>query len=336
MLLRVFSWLIIGSQEFHNDLLTIWPERTYHLLAMLALEDFLTAAHSETVKVYPGHLGIGKVANLTPEQREVEARTVWDLENDTVGYLARYEAANGNYLGADNAKELFPLYSATERTRRRFVEAVHYASGALVKEIWLHKLAQPPKSFNEYVLFTAGGPGAGKTAAIECQPACRALVARAYIVHDTMLAELERGRAKIDQVLDSQRFAVVLYVYRPVESAMVGVIDRARQTGRIVTLADVARKHYESQETFIALAEAYRSTPTASFRVIDNSGPLGTAHEIPLAIFKERRVADWQTISRRAMETLDDEYRNRLGTDRELSASLYFNLRDEGIDFSKL
>lgn len=302
---------------------------------MFLLEDFLTAAHTVATKVYPGRLAIGKADHLTLAQRETEARSVWDLENNTAAYLARYEAANGNYLGADNAKELFPLYAATERTRRQFVEAVHYSSGALVKEIWQHKLAQPPATLDEYVLFTAGGPGAGKTAAIESQPACRALVARAYIVHDTMLAELERGRAKLTEVWRSGRRAVVLYIYRPVENAMVGVIDRAKQTGRIVALTDVAHKHYESQETFIALAQEYQNTPAASFRVIDNSGPLGTAHEIPLNAFKERRVSDWQTISRRAMETLDEEYQKRLGTERELSTSLYFNLRDEGIDFSQ-
>ena len=302
---------------------------------MSNLETFLAASLDNSVKTYPGFLGVGKCPGLTAEQRAVEARSVHALESDLAGFRARYEAANGNYLGADSAKELFPLYTAGPKTRRWYVEAVHYASGALVKEIWQRKLARTPVNPNEYVLFTAGGPGAGKTAAIESQPACCELVSRAYIVHDTMLAEFGRGVAKIAEVIASGRRAVVIYVYRPVENAMVGVIDRAKQTGRIVKLADVARKHYESQETLITLAEHYATSPDARFVVIDNSGALGAAREIALADFKERRVSDWQTISRRAMETLDEEFQNRLGTEREITASLYLNLRDEGIDLSK-
>ena len=299
---------------------------------MLHLANFIAAALNPAEKVYPGFLGVGKKPHLNAEERDVEARSVFALESDLHGYRQRYEQFNGNYLGADEAKELFPLYAENERTRRRYVEAVHYASGALVKEIWQRKLAQPPYTPDEYVLFTAGGPGAGKTAAIESQPACRALVKNAYVVHDTMLAEFERGVAKIAEVISSGRRVVVIYVYRPVENAMVGVIDRAKRTGRIVTLSDVAHKHYESQETLIALAAHYQTSQIVRFMVIDNSGALGTAHEIPLTLFKEQRLTDWQTISRRAMSTLDEEYQKRLGTEREMSVSLYFNLRDIGLD----
>lgn len=298
------------------------------------LESFIAASLDTVVRVYSGRLGVGKCPGLNAEQREVEARTVHSLENNLEGYIQRYEAENGNYLGADNAKELFPLYTAGPKTRRWYVEAVHYSSGALVKEIWQRKLAQAPATPDEYVLFTAGGPGAGKTAAIESQPACRELVRNAYVVHDTMLAEFERGVAKLAEVIASGRRVVVIYVYRPVENAMVGVIDRAKQTGRIVALKDVARKHFESQETLIQLAEHYETSPLTRFLVLDNSGPLGTAQEIPLAQFKDRRIKDWQTISRRAMETLDEEFQRRLGTEQEITASLYLNLRDEGIDLS--
>lgn len=301
---------------------------------MMQLDYFLAVSRDHTVTAYPGRLRVGKHPDLTPAQREVEARTAFALETDLEGYLRRYEAANGNYLGADNAKDLFPLYAATDRTRREFVEAVHYASGALVKELWQRRLAQAARP-GEYVLFTAGGPGAGKTSAIESQPSCRELVARAHLVHDTMLAEFDRGVAKIEGVRRTGRNVVVIYVYRPVEQAMVGVIDRARHTGRIVTLPDVARKHFESQETLIALEEHYEKAPRVRFMVIDNSGPLGTAHEVSLAAFKEQRIGDWYTISHRAMETLDLEYQKRLGTEHEMSVSLYINLRDEGIDLSK-
>jgi hypothetical protein len=300
------------------------------------LESFLAASLDAAVRVYPGRLGVGKCPGLTAEQREVEARSVFELESDLEGFISRYEAANGNYLGADEAKELFSLYTAGPKTRRWYVEAVHYSSGALVKEIWQRKLAAKPAAPDEYVLFTAGGPGAGKTAAIESQHACCELVNNAYIVHDTMLAELDRGVAKIAEVLASERGVTVIYVYRPVENAMVGVIDRARATGRIVTLEDVARKHYESQETLIALAEHYQTSPLVHFTVIDNSGPLGSAREIPLGQFREQRIKDWQTISRRAMETLDEEFQKRLGTETEITASLYLNLRDEGIDLNTL
>jgi hypothetical protein len=298
------------------------------------LESFIAASLDTSARVYPGCLGVGKCPGLTAEQRNVEARSVFEMESDLEGFISRYEAANGNYLGADSAKELFSLYTAGPKTRRWYVEAVHYSSGALIKEIWQRKLAQPPAAPDEYVLFTAGGPGAGKTAAIESQPACRELVKNAFVVHDTMLAEFERGVAKFAEVLASGRRIAAIYVYRPVENAMVGVIDRAKRTGRIVTLDDVAHKHYESQETFIQLAEHYQTSEHTRFIVIDNSGPLGSAQEMPLARFKEQRVTDWQTISRRALETLDAEYQKRLGTEQEITASLYINLRDEGIDLS--
>lgn len=296
------------------------------------LKLFLAAALDEAAACYPGALCVHKCPGLDRERRAAEARAVHALENDLKGFTDRYESLNGNYLGADEAKELFDEYACSYETRKMLVHAVHYPSGALVKAIWDRRLAEPRAAADEFVMFTAGGPGSGKTTAIEVVPETNRLRASAFIVHDTMFAELERSERKIQDVLQHGRRAVVVYVYRPVEKAMVGVIERARQTGRIVTLRDVAEKHYECQETILALFEKYGPGSGVEFIVLDNSGEVGEALRIPLERLRGDLYREREATLRCATEALDEEFVERAGTPDEMNVNLFIAIRDTGVD----
>lgn len=155
------------------------------------------------------------------------------LQNNLEGAITDYRRRNCKLLDTDQARYLSTVWSISKRGRAVFSAAVHNPSSALVKELYKRALAMED---GRIVVFTAGGGGSGKSVA------GRALVTplmdEARVVYDTTFSNFESAVKKIDQALQHGTIVVVVFVYRPFESA------ENVQSTELLTVAELYRSQY--------------------------------------------------------------------------------------------
>ena len=190
------------------------------------------------------------------------ARKVAEHFNDSVREYGELEGAEGGrVLDTDLARELSPEY----RANRSRANDVHHAASAFIDKLYDLLLGQRGSG----VFFTAGGSGAGKSAAKG------GAKGNFDIVYDTTMSKLDGATSKIEKALKSGREVHVSYVYRdPVEALINGVIPRAERSGRTVPISFHAESHAGARDTIEKLVEKYKDNPKVKFDFIDNSrGP---------------------------------------------------------------
>jgi hypothetical protein len=193
-------------------------------------------------------------------------------------------------ISADEAKELFPAFATDNRSRSRYSESVHEASLLLTDLLWQRALQQPLTPPRTLVLFSGGGVASGKTYALTHSLAVRSLMAQTQLVQDSTMSNRDRAQSRIDQVLQSGRTVQVIYVFTPIEQAVRWLVDRGMQAGRSVASAAVARSHWQSQETVLALADLYRHQPGVRFGLLVN-GPASDGRLRPIEDLRALRAA---------------------------------------------
>jgi ADP-Ribosyltransferase in polyvalent proteins/Zeta toxin len=230
----------------------------------------------------------------------LNARVKKDFAGVVAEYAALPDSNGGQIINTDIARELSPEYRA-DRTRSA---EVHDAASALMTRLYADKLAQPvPKGEDPYVLFTAGGTGAGKSSALELMPA---VGSKANIIFDGTMSKLKGATEKIEQALAAGRNVHYLYVYRdPVEALKNGALPRAMNSGRTAPLDVLQASHVGSREVVEKLIEKYKDDPRVQFTVVDNSKGKGNATVTALANIP--KVSD-NGLSEKLNETLDQEY----------------------------
>jgi zeta toxin len=290
----------------------------YALALALLLASFGPAQADDAV--YPGRLGIAKAKNLSPRQREVEAKFAAYLESHTDEAIARYREKYGKEINTDNARELSVDYApggmdaedaATRAARAQFSAAVHEPSSALAKEIYRRELQKTPKaSERNQVVFTGGGAGAGKTTSIHQVAALERAVDASQIVVDTTLSSLRSSMERIKQALDAGKEVSIIYVYRdPIESFVGGVLPRAERNGRTLPLDAYIETHLGAPEVLLKVAETFKDDKRVEIAVIDNSRGRGGAALSDLNFV--RRVAGKYTreeLKTKLARALEDAY----------------------------
>jgi hypothetical protein len=297
---------------------------------------FAAVLGAEHALKYPGKLGIEKAANLSPEQREVEARFAAYLETNTDEAIRRYIEKFGNEINADNVRELSPDYApggidaadrASVAARTRWGEAVHEPASALAREIYrraLRKDTAPDR--RKQVVFTAGGAGVGKTTSIRKLADLSHAVEAAEIVYDTTLSSLGSATERIAQALEAGRMVSIVFVYRdPVDSLVEGVLPRARMMGRTVPLEIILSTHLRAPETILKIAGTYKNDPRVAIAVIDNRDGTGGATVADLG-FVERMASKYTRESLKAalLSALEDAYeKGKTGGKNSISETVY-------------
>ncbi len=193
-------------------------------------------------------------------------------------------------ISADEAKELFPVYARDNRSRSLHSESVHPASLLLTDLLWQRALAQPLRPERSLVLFSGGGVASGKTYALSHSAAARSLMARTEIVQDSTMSDQRQAQGRIDLALARGRTVQVLYVFTPIEQAVRWLVERGIQAGRSVAVAAVARSHWQSQATVLALAEHYRDQPGVRIGLLVN-GPGADGRLRPIEELRALRAA---------------------------------------------
>jgi len=238
---------------------------------------------------------LARQASVTPakaaeaaKENPIEAAYFDRLRNDFESLKQEYSALpstnNGQILNTDNARELSPQYRA-DRTKSA---DVHEPSSALVKQIYVERLAQDtPMGKERVVLFTAGGTGAGKTTALDAAAKVNTKIQNSEIIYDTNMNTFGSSDQKIKQALDSGRDVQIMYTYRdPVEALENGALKRASRmeaelgTGRTVPINEHLKTHIGARKTMEELQKKYGNDPRFNLMVIDNSRGPGKAKVI--------------------------------------------------------
>jgi Peptidase family M48 len=206
-----------------------------------------------------------------PEDVGVRARLELDDPERLTMLVQRYNARPnvGNVVSPDEAKELFAPYAESPMGRVTFNEAVTEPATRVADEVYQRRLAEPP-GFPGRVVITSGGPGSGKTTIGTQTETARS----ADIVYDSTEADPADAEAHIVQALDSGRDVARVYVYRdPVDAWLEGVLPRADETGRPVSIEEHVLSHGDALRTAVDLGARYADNPRVSFEVIDNTRP---------------------------------------------------------------
>ncbi len=73
----------------------------------------------------------------------------------------------------------------------------------------------------------------------------------------------------------------IVYVYRDLELALYGAVQRKREVGRGVPLAELPRNHRAVQQTILDLTTLYQTDSSVSFLYLHNLGIAGVEAETP-------------------------------------------------------
>lgn len=220
---------------------------------------------------------IPKNPKLSPAEQDVEGRAADQVLADPQKAIADYRNVpgtdNGRIISADNARELFPDYNASDDTRSANSAAVQEPASYLTKQVYADALSQPVKDDKDAtVFFSAGGTGAGKTTALSQVPDVQQMMDRADLVYDGTMSNFNSAKDRIDAALDSGRNVNIGYINRdPVDSFTNGALPRAVETGRTVPLDAHISAHIGAAKTIQELQEAYKDDPRVNIEVINNS-----------------------------------------------------------------
>jgi len=265
-------------------------------LILLSLSLSLAKAAQEN-GFYPGKLRIAKANDLSPEEREVEARFAEYLETHTDEAIARYTAKYGKEIDTDNARELSKDYApggpeaddpATVAARTKWSAAVQEPASALAKEIYRRALLKAPgPKQRRQVVFTAGGAGVGKTTSIQQVSGLAGALDSAEMIYDTTLSNFRSAMDRIKQALDAGRTVSIVFVYRdPIDSFVGGVLPRAERMGRTLPLEVFLDTHIGAAEVLEKIAQTYKGDDRVAIAVIDNSRGKGNAAPSNIAFVK--------------------------------------------------
>jgi len=307
------------------------PRSRPHPPSTAQLAVFRRAALDVTIDEYPGALKIKKARQLTGAQREIEARFAAQIEADPEYFIEKYRCDYGKLLNTDNGRELSSDYSGSKKTRSENAAAVQEPASAVVKEVWRRMLAEEDPAGTDTVLFLAGGGGSGKTRATEA-PGVNEYKDQAQIIFDTTMASTDSSIRKVEEALSAGKRVAIIYIHRPIEQAIKGVVERTVKEGRVVPIDVLAHDHFNAQQTIIALEKHYRTNEAVFIRVLDNSLEGQPAQPVSVDFIKHNRYADFAGLRTRIEEVIKNEYKSRKDSKDPLPEYAYKAFFGQAVD----
>lgn len=230
-------------------------------------------------------------AKPDPKFSRAQRRT-WEkmralLENEAEAdrqYNALPDSEGGRIISTDFARFLDARY-AKDPGRGKLRDIVpgwdlawRYAQERFAREL-------RDRGNRERVRFMAGGWAAGKTHAVQNEPSNKP-----DVTWDGTLREIDWSAAMIDLALAEGWKAEIAYIYRNIELALYGAIERRASEGRDVPLDRLAKSHREAQQAVLDLRLLYLRKRGVSFLFLHNLGKQGVLRD-PLEIqIKELEV----------------------------------------------
>ena len=250
---------------------------------------------------------------MEADELRVCEETLQKLRANPELYLSEYSIRFGNVLNADDAATLFDEYN---RDPAKYRGAIHPAATWIRDELFLRALRERAPEGKNRVVFTAGGNAAGKSTAISFTQER----SRAQVVFDSTFSNPEHAGMLVVQALAADKRIAVLYVNRPLEDTLRGMLERGRREGRVVTISQLIGSHRGAAETMRELWRDFSQDTRFQFRFVDNSGEAPRLGTVELAA-----PDDYTEIEKRLYELLDAEYQSG-----RLSEAAYRRIRGCG------
>jgi hypothetical protein len=188
-------------------------------------------------------------------------------------YIEHFKPKDGGtiHINGDNAKEMFKGYNKTN------VVEFDKAGGNLAKLAYQEALAQTAGD-SRPVLFSAGGPGSGKSSALQAK------LGQYSVYFDSNLANPARAIQRIDEAIKAGKEVDIKYVYRDAKEAFTnGVLKRYEEGDpRTVPVSTHVNQHAAVPESILKIAEQYKDNPKVDIQIIDNNHGVGNAKEVGL------------------------------------------------------
>lgn len=224
----------------------------------------------------PGAVSVRRLTTLDADRATVQERAARAVEDDPAGMVGQYRAHFDNVVNADKAKELFPEYAASNASRTQNDLAVHRPASRLAQAAYDTIIDEPvPEGRAAMAVFTAGGTGSGKSSALDAVlPGVRA---RAHVVYDSALTDLDAALYNIRRARETRHEVLVVFSDRDVGEAFHATIERARESGRPVTISTHVATHVKAPQVLQGLRAAFTDDPDVTFIVVTNSTAGGRA-----------------------------------------------------------
>jgi hypothetical protein len=184
------------------------------------------------------------------------------LQADAI-YDVLPEAHGGRIISTDLARFLETRYRDTPEGQPRDLLpgwdlAWRYAQARLRREI-------VNRNGRIVLRFMAGGWGAGKTHALQGAEF-------ADLAWDGTLREYLWAREVIDMAIENGWRVEIAYVFRDIELALYGAVERAKKEGRGVPLRELPGNHRAVQRSILRLLKRYDRHPQIVFLLLHNMG----------------------------------------------------------------
>jgi hypothetical protein len=245
-----------------------------------------------------------------PEDQDIAVRfagKLRDLDAATAEYASLKDSQGGKLLDTDLARELCPDY-IRDRSKSQVIQTL---SSALVRRMFAEKLATIKEPV---VLFSAGGPGSGKSTVISEHSGMAKAAANADIIYDTTMSNYESARGMVEQVLEADGIVdVALIIRKPLDALENGAIRRAVDqeieygSGRTVPLDYFLKAHASAIKNVFRLAEEYKDHPDVKFRFMDNTHGKENINEVSL---EQAKKIEFKDLEARARALLEKEYQD--------------------------
>lgn len=159
---------------------------------------------------------------------------------DPEGMKARYKldpcAFNGRYVGADLAKELFPVYTQSREARNRYTSPIHNAAAVLAADLYQDALRNRSPEQDKAVFLT-GSPGAGKTTKVMLDGQ---IALDTAVVFEGQLFRAEQSFPKLDAAIAAGVRPCVVAVHPRPEVALENTFRRFDEVGRGASIQTMA------------------------------------------------------------------------------------------------
>lgn len=205
-------------------------------------------------------------SKLNRDQRKAW-KAMHTLLQDTTQSDKKYdvlpESKNGRIISTDISRFLDERYATTPSGQERDIKPSWDLAWRYAHDRFQRELGKRGK--RKIVRFMAGGWAAGKTHALENhQPP--------DLTWDGTLGDLAWAVEMIDFALKHQWKVEIAYVFRDIELAFYGSVERGKEEGRFVPLKSLPKSHGDAQRSVRDLAILYAEEQDVSFIMMHNLG----------------------------------------------------------------
>lgn len=203
---------------------------------------------------------------LAKEQRvarDVFAALLENLDESDRRYDSLAESHGGRIVSTDLARFLDVRYRDVPSGQPRDLVPGWDLAWRYSQDRFKRELAR--RGHRKIVRFMAGGWGAGKTHTLEGAE-------DPDLAWDGTLKDKTWAREMIGLALSNGWQIEVAYIFRDIELALYGVVERAAREGRGVPLVELPDIHRKVQRSILSLIREYEQNTKVSFLLLHNIG----------------------------------------------------------------